>query len=221
MILLLAARDGDDDPAAAFRDAPQLAQCCQLAALALLAGSVHPVVATDVLEGGDAEDEVEAGIRERELAHVRDHGAHPRDLRLGQIDAHELGDVRRDERCHVRRLRVRRPDVQDAPRALDAGERPGDLDCALVRSGRGLEEPRRLACRERSRDGVVERTQLGELLARDELRHERRPRDLPLERVRLGIAAQDEPVRAPDELLVRELRELEPSGQPVVHSGRS
>ena len=117
MILLLAARDGDDDAATARRDPAQLAERRELTALALRARPVDPVVPSDVLERRDAEDEVEARVRERQLTDVGDDRVHLRDLGLDQVDAHELGDSRCDERGEVCGLRVRGPDVQDSPRA--------------------------------------------------------------------------------------------------------
>src|SRR5439155_26247955 len=110
-----------------------------------------------------------------------------------------------EKRRHVRRLGVRRADVEHAVARPDARQRPRDLDQALVGSRRRLEEPA-LA---RGSKRLVEREEALELFARDELAEQGRARDLALERSRLRLAAEDEAVRAADELLVGELGELE------------
>jgi plastocyanin len=72
-----------------------------------------------------------------------------------------------------------------------------------------------MACSER----LVERRELLELRAPHELAKQRGARDPAPKRGRLGVAPQDEPVRATDELLVGEVGELEVRLQPVVHGG--
>src|SRR5207302_754101 len=143
VILVLAARHGDDDSPAPGRDAPELGERACFAAFALIARAVDAVVPADVLERRDAEREVERRVGEGELAHVTDDAPHAWELRGDEVDADELGDARGEEPREVGGPRIRRADVEDAPSAAEPGERPGDLDRALVELGRGLEEPRR------------------------------------------------------------------------------
>src|SRR5204863_6785934 len=137
MILLLAARHGHDDPAAAGGDAPELAERLELAAVALRARSVDAVVAADVLERRDAEDEVERGVVEREGAHVGHDGSHAGYVRPDDVDADQLRHARAKKRGEVRRLRVRGADVEDTVRAREPGPRPRELDRALGGPRRG------------------------------------------------------------------------------------
>src|SRR5205807_9952703 len=109
----------------------------------------------------------------------------------------------------------RRSDVEDAVARPDTRQRPRDLDQSLVGARRRLEEP----ALPRGGDRLVDRREAGELLARDELAEQRCPGNGALERLRLRVAAKDEAVRAPDELLVGELGELEVCPEPIVHGG--
>ena len=216
MILGLAGWDGDDEPALRREDAAELLERRSRAVrVALLVGAVDAIVAPDVLERRDAEREVEGAVLERQVADVRDDRPHPGHVRLGQVDADELGGAAAAERREVGGLRVRRTDVEHALARTDPRERPRDLDRPLVRPRWRLEEP--LAP---GRDRVVEGREAPELVALDELSEERRPRHGALERGGLRVTAEDEPVGAADELLVGEAGELEVRLQAVVHDGR-
>jgi uncharacterized cupredoxin-like copper-binding protein len=216
VVLRLAAGYGDQEPSTAGEDAAELLERRERGAgIGLGRGSVDAVVAPHVLERRDAEREIEGAVLEREAAHVGNDRPHPRHARLDEVDADELRRAACEQRREVGGLRVRGADVEDALARPHPRERPRDLDRPLVRPRRRLEEPIP-ACRER----LVERRELLELRAGDELAKERGARNPALERGRLGIAPQDEPIGAPDELLVREVRELEMRLQPVVHRGR-
>jgi len=138
-----------------------------------------------VLERGDAEGEVEGGVRKGELAHVA--ADELRQVGLGQVDEHELGDPRRQERREVGGRCVRGADVENPAGVADPRECPRDLDRALVEAGRRLEEPRG-SCH--AHECVVQRAQLRELGARDELGEERGARHAPVEGGRLRVAAK-------------------------------
>ena len=128
LVVAHAGRDAEEQAPVACEDAVQLAQSRLLAAVvARRVDAVDGVVEADVLQRRDEEREVEAAVRERELADVGDHVGG-----LREVDGDELRCAEVAQTVEVRGDRVRRADVEDAPLAAVAGEAPGDLDRPLV-----------------------------------------------------------------------------------------
>ena len=220
----LAARHRDEDAPA---DAPQLAQPlveparCRLEAIALVVGA-------DVLDRRDAEDDVERAVRERQRTDVRDDAAQAGHLRLGEVDADELGRAEADEAGEVDRLGKGVADVEHARLAAVAREAPRDLDRPLVASAGPAQLARALpgapgpGC---ERDCIIEQAHARELVRGDEVGEQcgprqRRPGDAGRrlgQHLRLGLPAKGEPVKAAHELLGRDGCELELRAEARVH----
>src|SRR5581483_3020701 len=145
----------------------------------------------------------ERAVVERQAPHVRDHRR-----RLREVDRHELVRAERLQALDVGGLGERRADVEHAPLARVARERPRNLDRALVGPG-GSEElarpPALQPLREGAREPVVEQLDPVELDALDELADEPRAGDLAplhaLEAALRRLAAQDEAPRVSHEVV--------------------
>ena len=187
-----------------------------------------------MLERRDAEREVERGVGEWKCPHVGDDRSQAGHIGGCEIDADQGSCAKADEAGEVCRLGEGVADVEYVALAVVAGERPRDLDRALV-AGRGSAQlaraPRAAAlarpCSLRSCE-CKRRVQHGnavELLAPHELPQEPGPRQRAvaelLERTRtplgLGRPAQDEPPGAVDELLVGPGRCREPLVKVSLH----
>ncbi len=163
LVVVLSRRHADEQAALGREHAVQLAQGGLVArVVARRLDVVDRVVAADVLEGRDAEHQVEGAVGERQLACVGDDGAEARNRLVGEIDADQLSRAERRQPGEIRRLGVGVAEVEHPPFAVVAGEAPRNLDRALVaRRGREqlartrrpahLPRPRALARRRRRR----------------------------------------------------------------------
>ena len=193
MILFRAGWHRQEHSTLGRKDAPQLRQRSGDARIVTLCtDTVDAVVATDVLDRGDAADEVKRCVGERERANVAGHRTDALDSRVDGIEPDDFTRCGRHERVEVRRRGVRVADVEHARLAPVSREHPGDLDQPFVRSGRCLQlaRPNVLCpCAGGKLDCVVERAQQRELVARDQLRDQLGPRQrrCPGTRTRIGI----------------------------------
>jgi UDP-glucose 4-epimerase len=234
LVVLDARGNGQEHATVARDDTPELAEGGFVAgALACGVDLVDVVVATDVLERRDAEDELERLILEREGAHVGHDAFDAGHIGLREIDARDLR-AERNEAREVGGLRERVTDVEHARLAVVAGEKPRDLDRSLVARGRRtkLAWPRRPSDLARARalggcegDGTVEERDALELVARDELPQETRAGERAVaELLECGFAScvlgraphRKEPC-ALDELLVASRGGVEPALDAVAH----
>jgi uncharacterized cupredoxin-like copper-binding protein len=226
-------RDGQEDLAAACRDAPQRPERLEWRLRIVLRAEVIPgVVAADVLERGDAEDGVERPGVEGEPPHVRLHRRHPGDLALREVDAYEFACAEPEERGEPDGLGEGIADVQHARLPSVPPEGPGELDRALVELGGRDELVRALAGGARRgapADAVVEQAQPPELIAVRQFGEEAGAREAVLSQRGEGMRAcfvvrrppQEQAESAVDEVLVRERGQLEVRGQPLVHRSDS
>ena len=190
-----------------------------------------------MLEGRDAEGEIERCVREWERADVGYDRSKARYVGPREIDTDDLVRTEPDEACEVGRLRERVTDVEHAPLAGVAREAPRNLQRSLVAFGRCLQltgapwaaelgRPRPLGRCERER--AVEQRHPPELVATHELPDEGRSRERPFAQLReralaavgLGRPAEHEQPDAIDELLVRARRRLEPGVEVSLHDTR-
>jgi len=204
LVVALPGRHGDEETAVAREYAMQLSQRRLLAVLvARGVDAVRAVVETDMLEGRDAERDVEPSVLERERPYVGDDVCG-----LGEIDGDELGSLELAQPLDVGRLRVRCADIEHALLAGVPRERPWDLDRALV-APRGCVQLARAtaaaslvpcAC-----EPVVEELDAFELLTLDHLSHEPRVRHLalvdPHGGLRIRLAPEHEPPCLLDEIV--------------------
>jgi len=190
LVVALAGRNADEQAALARQHAMQLAQRGFVSFfLARRIDVVHLVVAPDVLERRDAEDQLERSIGERQRPHVADDGPQSRDVGSRQVGAREVGRTERDQSRQVCRLGERVADVEHPRLTVVAREAPRDLDRTLVtrRGSAQIARPRRAAhlartgtLGRRERERIVEQLDPAELLARGELPQEPGARERPV-----------------------------------------